>query len=106
MKRYGDPGEEEFAGESGTIPQRLLLMNGKLVRERTEGVLAMEDAALYQALHRLEARDWIAAEWGVSENNRRAKFYKLTAAGKKQLDAEWETWKRFSGAVEVILRDA
>jgi len=44
--------------------------------------------------------------WGASDNNRRAKFYKLTAAGKKQLDVEWETWKRFSGAVEIILRDA
>ena len=62
--------------------------------------------SLYPALHRLEAGGLVKAEWGASENNRRAKFYKLTAAGKKQLDTEWETWKRFSGAVELILRDA
>jgi PadR family transcriptional regulator, regulatory protein PadR len=60
----------------------------------------------YPALHRLEAGGLVKAEWGASENNRRAKFYKLTSAGKKQLDEEWETWKRFSGAVELILRDA
>src|SRR5215813_4590500 len=60
--------------------------------------------SLYPALHRLEASGLVKAEWGASDNNRRAKFYKLTAAGRKQLDAERETWKRFSGAVELILR--
>ena len=53
------------------------------VHERTDGVLAVEDAALYQALHRLEAKGWVEAEWGVSENNRRAKYYGLTAEGRK-----------------------
>src|SRR5262249_39870865 len=62
--------------------------------------------SLYPALHRLEASGLVKAEWGASDNNRRAKFYKLTAAGRKQLDAERETWKRFSGAGELILRDA
>jgi transcriptional regulator len=60
----------------------------------------------YPALHRLEAAGLVNAEWGASYNNRRAKFYKLAAAGKKQLDEEWETWRRFSGAVEMILRGA
>ena len=55
------------------------------MHERTDGVLAVEDAALYQALHRLEAKGWVEAEWGVSENNRRAKYYGLTAEGRKQL---------------------
>lgn len=69
------------------------------VRERTEGVLALEDAALYQALHRLEARGWIEAEWGLSDNNRRAKYYALTSAGRKQLREEVATWRRYAGAV-------
>lgn len=69
-------------------------------------VFTVIPGSLYPALHRMEARGLVAAEWGASENNRRAKFYKLTAAGKKKLDEELETWKRFSGAVEMILRDA
>ena len=62
------------------------------VREQTDGVLGIEDAALYQALHRLEAKRWIEASWGVSENNRKAKFYRLTRAGRKQLIAEARAW--------------
>jgi transcriptional regulator len=69
------------------------------VRERTAGVLALEDAALYQALHRLEAREWIEAEWGLSDNNRRAKFYALTAKGRRQLREEVTTWRRYAEAV-------
>ena len=69
------------------------------VRERTEGVLALEDAALYQALHRLEARGWVEAEWGLSDNNRRAKYYALTAAGRRQLREEVTTWRRYAAAV-------
>jgi PadR family transcriptional regulator PadR len=73
------------------------------VRERTGGVLAIEDAALYQALHRLEARDWIEAEWGLSENNRRAKYYSLTAEGRRELRTEVTTWKRYAEAVFKVL---
>ena len=73
------------------------------VRERTGGVLAIEDAALYQALHRLEARDWIEAEWGLSENNRRAKYYSLTAQGRRELRTEVTTWKRYAEAVFKVL---
>jgi PadR family transcriptional regulator PadR len=62
------------------------------------------EKALYPALHRLEAQGWIASEWGASENNRRAKFYKLTDTGRKQLAAETESWARFTGAVELILK--
>ncbi len=69
------------------------------VRGRTEGVLALEDAALYQALHRLEARGWIEAEWGVSDNNRRAKYYALTTAGRRQLRDEVASWRRYAAAV-------
>jgi transcriptional regulator len=73
------------------------------VRERTDGVLAVEDAALYQALHRLEDRELVDAEWGLSENNRRAKYYKLTTEGRKQLRVESSTWSMFSLAVSKVL---
>jgi transcriptional regulator len=73
------------------------------VRDRTEGVLAIEDAALYQALHRLEARGWIEAEWGLSENNRRAKYYSLTPDGRRELRSEVTTWKRYAAAVFKVL---
>jgi transcriptional regulator len=76
------------------------------IRQRTDGVLGIEDAALYQALHRLERRGWIEAEWGLSENNRRAKFYQLTADGRKQLRAEASTWRRYAEAVFKVLETA
>ena len=76
------------------------------VRERTEGVLSMEDAALYQALHRLEAKGWIESEWGLSENNRRAKYYSLTAEGRKQLRSEVSLWKRYAEAVFKVIEPA
>jgi transcriptional regulator len=76
------------------------------VRERTEGVLSMEDAALYQALHRLEGKGWIEAEWGLSENNRRAKYYALTADGRRQLRAEVTVWRRYAEAVFKVIEPA
>ena len=78
----------------------------KWIRERTEGVLAVQDAALYQALRRMEARDWIAAEWGMSETNRRARFYTLTPAGRSQLQHESSTWRRYAEAVFKVLEPA
>jgi transcriptional regulator len=80
------------------IMQRLQLVSGE--------VLSVTPGALYPALHRLEERGLISAEWGPSENNRKAKFYELTAVGRKQLDAERREWERFSSAVALILRDA
>lgn len=80
------------------IMQRIQLVSGDVLR--------VIPGSLYPALHRLEARGLVAAEWGASDNNRQAKFYKLTAAGRKHLNEELERWKRFSGAVELILRDA
>ena len=76
------------------------------VRERTDGVLSMEDAALYQALHRLEAREWIAAEWGLSENNRRAKYYTLTPLGRRQLRSEVSAWRKYAEAVFKVIETA
>jgi PadR family transcriptional regulator len=76
------------------------------VRERTDGVLSMEDAALYQALHRLEARGWIEAEWGLSENNRRAKYYALTPAGRRELRSEVSAWRKYAEAVFKVIETA
>ena len=73
------------------------------IRERTTGVLSVDDAALYQALHRLERRKWLESEWGVSENNRRAKYYQLTALGRKQLQKEATTWRTYARAVFQVL---
>ena len=73
------------------------------IRQQTDGVLAIEDAALYQALHRLERRKWIEAEWGLSENNRRAKYYALTALGRKQLRLEDTNWRTYARAVFQVL---
>jgi transcriptional regulator len=70
---------------------------------RSDGVLAVDGAALYQALHRLSHRKWVSAEWGLSENNRKAKFYSLTAAGRAQLRAESAVWKAYAAAVSKVL---
>lgn len=74
------------------------------IRETTDGALEVEEGALYTALHRLEKRRWLASEWGLSENNRRAKYYSLTTEGRKQLAAEARTWTRYAEAVFKVLR--
>src|SRR5574339_123191 len=71
----------------------------RLIRERTNDVLLVEDAALYQALHRLQRKGFIDAEWGVSDNNRRAKYYSLTVAGRRQLRREADEFRRYAGAI-------
>ena len=73
---------------------------------RSDGVLAVDGAALYQALHRLERRKWVASSWGVSENNRKAKFYELTTAGRAQLREESAVWKSYAAAVTKVLSPA
>ena len=76
------------------------------IRDRTDGVLGVEDAALYQALHRLERHGWIESAWGLSENNRRARYYQLTPAGRRQLRAETATWREYAAAVFKVLETA
>jgi PadR family transcriptional regulator, regulatory protein PadR len=76
------------------------------IHDSSQDVLRVEEGALYPALHRLELRGLLAAQWGASENNRRAKYYSLTAAGQKQLTQETEYWRRMSGAVARILQTA
>jgi transcriptional regulator len=74
-----------------------------LVRERTGGVLAIEDAALYQALHRLDRQGLVDAEWRASDKNRRARYYTLTSDGRRRLREETADWRRYVGAVEALL---
>jgi len=73
---------------------------------RSDGVLAVEGAALYQALHRLERAKWVTATWGLSENNRRARYYALSAAGRAQLRAESAVWRNYAAAVSKVLSPA
>ncbi len=71
----------------------------------TDGSLLVEEGTLYPALHRLERRGLVSAEWGVSDNNRRAKYYALTRAGRRRLREETESWRRYSEAVEKALAE-
>jgi PadR family transcriptional regulator PadR len=76
------------------------------IHQRTDGVLEIEDAPLYKALHRLERAQLVSAEWGLSENNRRARYYSLTAAGRRALKAEESAWRRYAEAVFKVLEPA
>ena len=76
------------------------------IRQISSSVLQVQQGSLYPALHRLEKRGWLAADWGESDNGRQAKFYRLSAKGRRQLAAEEETWDRLSKAVGLILRTA
>lgn len=73
------------------------------IHQAVDDLLKVEDGSLYPALYRMEARGWITSEWGASENNRRAKFYKLTRVGRRQLAAQSSNWERVSRAVVRVL---
>src|SRR5437588_3854509 len=74
------------------------------IKQLSKDVLQVQQGSLYPALHRLEQQAWIAAEWGESDNNRRAKYYSLTRAGRRQLERESASWERLSGAISAIVR--
>ena len=73
------------------------------IKQVSQDALQIQQGSLYPALHRLERRGWISAKWRASENNRRAKYYDLTTAGRRQLDAEEKEWRRLTAAVELVL---
>jgi transcriptional regulator len=73
------------------------------IQQVSNHILQIGQGSLYPALHRLEYKGWIQAEWGASENNRRARFYSLTRAGKKQLSTELANWDRLTGAIDLVL---
>jgi PadR family transcriptional regulator PadR len=85
-------------------------MHGWAISERihqvSSKVLQVKQGSLYPALHRLERRGWIKSEWGASENNRRAKYYELTRAGRKQLENDQDEWKKLAAAVALVLETA
>ncbi len=76
------------------------------IRQISDEVLQVEQGSLYPALYRLEDQGWIKAEWGVSDNNRKARFYSLTSAGRKQLEAETANWERLVTAINLVLKGA
>lgn len=113
-KNRQDKNQEELL--RGTLDMLILKMlsrgalHGYNITERiqqgSDGVLMVEEGALYQALHRLELRGLLDSEWGVSENNRRAKFYRLTADGRAQLEQTARRWERVSAAISRVMRTA
>jgi transcriptional regulator len=78
----------------------------QFILRASDEVLRVEEGALYPALHRLELRGWLRSEWGASENNRRAKYYRLTALGRRELDREAADWDRIASAVTRVMRTA
>ncbi len=76
------------------------------IRQLSKDVLHVQQGSLYPALHRLEHKGWIAAEWGISEQRRRAKYYSLTAAGRRQLNKETASWERLAQAITLVVRTA
>jgi PadR family transcriptional regulator len=76
------------------------------IQQISKEALRVQQGSLYPALHRLENQGWIKAEWGASENNRRAKYYSLTCAGQRQLERETANWERLSSAVQLILQNS
>src|SRR5882757_4243663 len=112
------PKDSQSDGEmlKGTLDMMILrtLLGGaahghtvaKIIERTSEDVLEVEQGSLYPALHRLEDRGWVSSYWGASENNRKAKFYKLTAAGKRQLTAETSRWRQVVAAIGRVLGEA
>lgn len=78
----------------------------KIIERSSEDVLQVEQGSLYPALYRLEDRGWLSSSWGASENNRRAKFYRLTAAGRRQLERETRRWQRMTRAIGLVMGEA
>jgi PadR family transcriptional regulator PadR len=108
-----DPGIDLPQGTLDLLILRTLSLgpnHGWAISERihqiSSKVLQVQQGSLYPALHRLERRGWIKARWGASDNNRRAKYYELTTAGRKQLEAEKSQWKKLSAAVAQVLEGA
>ena len=79
---------------------------GQRIMQMSEDVLRVEEGSLYPALYRIEQQGWIESEWGLSENNQRAKFYRLTRAGRRQLGIEEENWERLASAVAKVMQTA
>ncbi|HEX3469606.1 MAG TPA: PadR family transcriptional regulator, partial [Silvibacterium sp.] len=104
-----DKSGEMLQGTLDMLVLRTLVMGdahghtiAKVIERTSEDVLEVEQGSLYPALHRLEDRGWVSSYWGASENNRKAKFYRLTAAGRKQLAAETSRWRQMARAIGLV----
>ena len=105
------PRQEAFQGSLPLLVLKVLARRGPLhgygvtarIQEISEDVLRVEEGSLYPALHRMEARGLIEAEWGLSENNRKAKFYRLTARGRRELRTEAESWSRYVSVIGKVM---
>jgi PadR family transcriptional regulator len=113
MGKKGMERQEMLLGTLDMLILRTLRMGAahghtiaRVIEQTSDEVLQVEQGSLYPALHRLEARRWLASYWGTSENNRKAKFYKLTTAGKKQLTVEASRWKQVVAAIGRVMREA
>jgi PadR family transcriptional regulator, regulatory protein PadR len=113
-KRDQQPASEEFL--KGTLDMMILrtLSTGdahghtiaKIIERTSEGVLEVEQGSLYPALHRLEDRGWLSSYWGVSENNRKAKYYRLTLAGRRRLVVEQSRWRQMARAIALVMGES
>jgi len=110
-KKTENASQEMLQGTMDMLILRTLLLGpahghtiAKVIERTSEEILQVEQGSLYPALHRLEDRGWLDSYWGTSENNRKAKYYKLTAAGRKQLAVETSRWQELVGAIGRILR--
>jgi PadR family transcriptional regulator, regulatory protein PadR len=114
MRRKPDQERQEMLqGTMDMLILRTLVMGpahghtiAHAIEQTSDEVLQVEQGSLYPALHRLEDRGWLASYWGTSENNRRAKYYKLTAAGRKRLTAEASRWRQIVAAIGRVMREA
>jgi PadR family transcriptional regulator, regulatory protein PadR len=112
MKRPPDAGEI-LQGTLDMLILRTLVLGpahghtiAQAIERASENALEVEQGSLYPALHRLEDRGWVSSEWGVSENNRKAKFYRLTSRGRKELNAAAGRWRRMTRAIGLILGES
>ena len=110
MRKKNELNAEMLKGTLDMMVLRTLLAGdahghtiAKVIERTSEDVLAVEQGSLYPALHRLEDRGWLSSYWGTSENNRKAKFYRLTAAGKRQLTSETSRWRQMARAITLVM---
>ena len=112
MAKEGQPQNEMLKGTLDMMILRTLVAGdahghtiAKVIEHSSEDLLEVEQGSLYPALHRLEDRGWVSSYWGASENNRKAKFYRLTAAGKKQLVRETDRWRQMARAIALVMSE-
>ena len=113
MPESKNPNSEMVQGTLDMLVLRTLITGpahghtiAHVIEHSSDNVLEVEQGSLYPALHRLERRGWIKARWGTSENNRKAKFYELTKAGRRELEIEQDAWQKLTAAVSQILETA